>query len=438
LDDLIARVPRVLECLLLCRGEEFASAVLTDSLERVGLERLADIILRDIDQARPSSPIAQHYPKLVATIIQSLLNEAHETTRRYLKRLANSYTLLTFLNHTPDVQSATRKLFSQGKIWLDTTVLLPLLAERVEDDQATWRFTEALTACATAGVEWRVTSGVIREVNAHMNNAFSCSRYQPGTWRGRVPYLYHKFLRTGQSPSDFRKWLSLFRGPERPEDDLAQFLGEQLGIEREDLTDAAMSVDDELRWAADRLWTAAHNERRRHPQKDNDATTRLLIKHDIETYLGVVALRQSEQVTELGYRHWLLTLDHNAWDIRDRLKEEFPNTTPPSPLMSLSFLLNTMAFGGHRSEASRNTEPSIPLILDIELSESMPHDLLQLADDVRRENEGLPEYVIRRKVRDAIDRARRKWGCFSRNPVFEGEDAEQSLGAYELTLDAQG
>jgi len=54
---------------------------------------------------------------------------------------------------------------------------------------------------------------------------------------------------------------------------------------------------------------------------------------------------------------------------------------------------------------------SLPLILDIEMSESMPYDLLGLADKVRKENERLPEYVIRRKVRDAIDRARRRKGC---------------------------
>ena len=426
-DDLILRIPRVLEKLLLSRGEEFVSAVLTDTLHRVGLEQLADIILRDIDDDRPKSPNIEIYPKLVATIIQSLLSMAGEATRIYLKRLANSYTLLTFLNHTPDVQSATRKLFSRGTIWIDTTVLLPLLAERIDEDQSKWRFTEALTACGAAGVKWRVTTGVIQEVNAHMNNAIACSNYTPGNWRGRVPYLYQKFIRAGRAPDDFRVWLSLFRGTERPEDDLAQFLHDVLGINREDLDVEAAKVGDELRWAADRLWTAAHQERRKNAQQHDETTTRILIKHDVETYLGVVALRQSEQVTELGYQHWLLTLDHNAWEIRDRIKEEFKDKTPTSPLMSISFLLNTMAFGGLRSQAGKATEPAIPLILDIEMSESMPHDLLTLADGVRRENAGLPEYVIRRKVRDAIDRARRHWGCFSRNPIFDGVEAGQVI-----------
>jgi hypothetical protein len=50
---------------------------------------------------------------------------------------------------------------------------------------------------------------------------------------------------------------------------------------------------------------------------------------------------------------------------------------------------------------------------------SMPQDILKLADDVRRENEGLPEYVIRRKVRDAIDRARRGRSCSGASSLFE-------------------
>jgi hypothetical protein len=432
LDDISLRVPRVLEHLLLCRGEEFVTATQTGNLNRVGVGQLADLILRDIDAHRPSTTILQHYPKIVATTIHSLLDEGGDITRQYLRRLSNSYTLLTFLNHVPDVQSATKKLFAHGTVWVDTTVLLPLLAERIDEDESNWRFSQAITVCGRAGVEWRVTTGVIQEINAHMNNALTCSQYQAGNWRGRVPYLFHKWVRAGRSAGDFRRWLSLFRGSERPEDDIAQFLHDMLSIRREDLTDQALKVGDELRWAADRLWTAAHRERRRNPQQQDEATTRILIQHDLETYLGVVSLRKSEQVTELGYRHWLLTLDRLAWEIRDRLKDEFAKNTPPSPLMSLSYLLGTIAFGGLRSAAGKLVEPGIPLILDIELAESMPHDLLQLADSVRRENEKLPEYVIRRKVRDAIDKARRRRGCFLQNPVFENEEAEQSLRQYGL------
>lgn len=419
LDDLRLRVPRILQQLLLRRGEAFVTAVLTGNLSRAGFEELGDIILRDLDDDRPQSEIIQHYPKLVATVIQELIAQPTEHTHLYLRRLANSYTLFSFLNHTPDVQSATRKLFSHGTVWVDTTVLLPIFAERLDDDEAKRRLTQVILTCSGAGVEWRVTTGVIQEINAHMNVALSCSQYATGSWNGRIPFLYDKYLNTGRSPTDFRKWLSLFRGSERPEDDIAQFLREVLEIERIDLDDAVSKVDDSLRFAADRLWTTAHEQRRRNAHQMDEMTTRKLIQHDIETYLGVVGLRKSEQVTELGYRHWLLTFDSNAWDIRDRLKEEFHENTPPSPLLSLTFLLNTMTFGPSRAQTSKAAKFTLPLILDIEMSESNTLDIIQIADDVRRENDGLPEYVIRRKVRDAINKARRQRECAEHNSIHE-------------------
>lgn len=424
IEDLIERVPRVLEKLLLRQGEIFVCAVLSNSLDRVGSEQLKDIILQDITAHPPESEIKHQYLKLIATSVQSILGQPDASTHIYLRRLANSYTLLSFLNQTPDVQSATRKLFSHGTIWVDTTVLLPIIAEQLEEDEARRRLTKMFVTCNNSGIELRVTSGVLQEINTHMNKALSCARCSPSEWRGRIPYLYYQFLNSGQPPADFSKWLSLFRGTERPEDDLAQFLNDIFGMRRENLGEYAMQVDNELRFAADRLWTSAHKNRRRDVQQIDDATTRQLIQHDIETYLGVIALRQKEDVTELGYRHWLLTLDSNAWKIRDLLKDEFRRNTPPSPLLSLSFLLNSMTFGPGRNYVGKINELKLPFILDVEMSESLPHDIIKTADQVRRDNEGLPEYVIRRKVRDAIDKARRRRGVIGPSNLFDNEVAE--------------
>lgn len=420
LEDLKIRVPRVIEQLLFLRGEVFVTAVLTDQLSRFGLDDLSDIIIRDLDRHPKSSSIIQHYPKIILSAIKGLLAQPDVPMQLYLRRLSTSYTLLSLLNQTPDVQSATKKLFSQGKVWIDTTVLLPLIAEQLEDKQQR-RLSKIINTCRNAGTEFKVTNGVIQEIIAHMNNAIACSQITSGTWRGRVPYLYYHYLHTGQSRDDFRKWISLFRGSERPEEDLLSFFTEFYGFECVDLEDAARKVDEKFRWAVDRLWSDAHKRRRKNSQQSDEATTQLLIKHDVETYLGVIALRQGEEVSELGYRHWLLTLDTNAWDIRDTLKQEFPDKTSPSPLLSLSFLVNNITFGPDRRLLGKSDELSVPLILDLEISESMPYDILEIADRVRRENESLPEYVIRRKVRDAIDKARRHRGCLQYNNIFDTE-----------------
>lgn len=422
--DIQIRVPRIIEKFMLHQGEEFAAAVRADRLNRISYKELLDIILADIDQFRPQTELLANYPKLLSTIIQNLMGNASASTCSYLRRLSNSYTLLSFLNQTPDVQAATRKLFSHGKVWLDTTVLLPLFAEQLQDDENSRKFSTIFGICSEMGVEFRVTTGIIQEVNAHMNKALSCSRHQPASWVGRVPYLYHYYLQTGKPGEDFSKWVSLFRGDARQEDDLAQFLQDEMHIQLENLEAELDDVPNELRWAADRLWTEAHKKRRKDGVALDDDTIRILIKHDIETYLGVYARRQNETVSELGYKHWLLTFDKNAWAVRDALRQEFQKDAPGSPLLSITFLINSMNFGPARSRAQEMSKITLPVLLDIEMKESMPHDILVIADSVRKEHEGLPEYVIRRKVRDAIDYARKRKACTEPEEESENEPTE--------------
>jgi hypothetical protein len=431
-EDLKIRVPRVIEKVLLRGGEAFVTAVLTDRLARVSLRDLADITLTDLSDFPTLGKIPHHYPNIISTAIQGLLSHPEVSTRQYLKRLSSSYTLLSFLNQTPDVQAATKKLFAHGTVWIDTTVLLPLLAENIEDEEQR-KLTRIMSACRNVGTEFRVTTGIIEEIDAHMNLAVRCSEY--ATWQGRVPYLFEQYLQTGRSRLEFRKWISLFKGTERPIDDLLQYFGEVFNIERADLGEAELRVGDDLRWAVSRLWSDAHTNRRGRSHNHDESTTRRLIDHDVETYLGVIALRQKEQVSELGFRNWLLTLDSIAWDIRDQLKEEFPDRTPPSPLLSLSFLVNNMTFGPNRSLVGRNDELSLPPILDFELSESMPYDLVEMADRVRRENDDLPEFVIRRKVRDEVDKARRSRGCSLSDTIpEEGDELDAAADSSEPRL----
>ena len=129
----------------------------------------------------------------------------------------------------------------------------------------------------------------------------------------------------------------------------------------------------------------------------------------MESYVGIIGLRETETVSELGYKHWWLTIDSLAWKIRNTLKEEL-DRPPSSPLMSLDFLANTLTFGPSRSKFTRQNEEMLPLFLEADASEYMPKELIEIADRVRSKNEGLPEYVIRRKVRDTCDRMKRRYG----------------------------
>ena len=405
-DDLSERVSRILEELLLKRGEFFVSAVASGTLTHIGLGDLTDLIMKDLAEYRPGGRGVHFMPHLLSAVIRELLAEGLAATQSYLTRLSNSYTLFAFLKETPDVQSATRKLFSHGTVWLDTTVLLPFFAEHLKDDPMEGRFARTFEACRRVGMELRVTSGIVEEIVSHMDIALRCSRYTDSRWEGDTPYLYHQFICTGRKPGEFRGWLELFRGEQRAEEDVAQFLAEVGGIEREDLSRAEGRVRRDIRAAAAREWGEAHRRRRQWGETD-EATQQILIRHDLETYLGVVGRRSSEVVSELGYRHWLLTLDSSAWRIRDKLRQEFGSRALSSPLLSLSFLVNNLTFGPGRGFGDGTSGKAMPILLDVEMSESMPHDFHRLAEEVRTENEGLPEHVIRRRVRDAIDKKRR-------------------------------
>lgn len=412
LKDLRVRVPRIIERFLLKKGEIFASAVMTDTVRKIGFNDIDDIIIADINAHRPQTKIIQHYPTVVRTIIKMVLSESTPVTQRYLRKLSNSYTLFSFLRETPDVQSATRKIFSYGKVWLDTTVILPVIAEQFEEDVNQRRFTKLFITSSKAGIELRVTSGVLQEIISHMKRALACSKIPASSWQGRIPFLYYRYISSGGIPMEFESNLSIFRGDERPEEDIAGFLNDCLGIERESLAIEAETIESDLRIAVERLWTEAHKQRRQHVTPDYDeSTTNQLIQHDVETYLGVISLRREETTTELGYKHWLLTLDKIAWQIRDKLKEEFPNKYIASPLLSLDFLANNLTFGPEREKLTASDEESLPLVLDAEIRESASEDIIGIADSVRKENEGLSDYTIKRKVRDACDKARRRRGC---------------------------
>ena len=94
--DLVARIPRLIEMLLLRRGEVFVSTVITGNLHRLGLEQLTDIVLKDLEANRPPDNIRHHLPGIIAAIVHNLFARPKDSTQHYLRRLANSYTLFSF------------------------------------------------------------------------------------------------------------------------------------------------------------------------------------------------------------------------------------------------------------------------------------------------------------------------------------------------------
>jgi hypothetical protein len=82
-------------------------------------------------------------------------------------------------------------------------------------------------------------------------------------------------------------------------------------------------------------------------------------------------------------------------------------------MMSPDFLRNYLTFGPLRRLVPRTLEEALPVVADVQLSPYVPPELLSIANEVRLANRDLPERVIRRRVRDALDAARLRRGRLS-------------------------
>ena len=85
--------------------------------------------------------------------------------------------------------------------------------------------------------------------------------------------------------------------------------------------------------------------------------------------------------------------------------------------MSADFLVNYLSIGPVRFKAAKDAEATLPIALDIGSFAELPSDLLNEAERIRREAGDLPEHIVRRRVRDCLDSAKRRPGHMTREGI---------------------
>jgi hypothetical protein len=409
----LTRVARAAtDAVLFERSQAFAMAVETGTLAVLADTDFTGTLTAEISKAKLPKVPKVDWLMLLRLCVREVLTSEDPTIQKYLRSLVDSYTLLAFLKQTPDVQGVVEKMFSHGMLWLDATVVLPLLADKLaasEGDKG--RFTRMIDAARDAGLKLFVTPGVIEEVERHMNRAVTCVRMNYGQWEGSIPYLLERYVESGQSLVSFPAWLENFRGNARPLQDLAEYLHEEFGIVERSLEAECDAAPAELRNALQQIWYDRYERRREKygTQLDQTAITRL-VNHDVECYTGVVQLRSKERASPFGYSAWWLTVDRHAFDLKARLQPLMTTPPPDSPVMSADFLVNYLAFGPVRQRVTKAQESQLPLLMVLGNAARLTPDLMIEAEHVRSQLKDLPERVIRRQVRDHLDRARSRIG----------------------------
>jgi hypothetical protein len=408
------RVRRILDCFLLRKGEEFAAAVALDQCVAMRDDSLDVLVANDFAKTDDTTKLGAEAIAAVRSTLTEVLQRSNVKVQQYLREMADGYTLFGFLRAVPDVQNAVRKVFRDGIIWLDTTILLPVLAETLlyPEEQIV---TKLLRAASDTGMELRVTSGVIEEIERHINRCITYVRGQTGAWIGGVPFLYAMFAFSGQAADAFIPWVAFFCDKRHPREDIAEYLSEEWGVKIEDLTELVEETPEGLRWEVDRIWREAHEARRSSSLADFDNfVIDRLVKHDVECFLGVLAKRKAVPNGGLGYIHWWLTLDKTVRDFEQKLKESLGPTAPSAPVISPDFLADYLAVGPNRSQLSKVTESTLPVAMFDMLPDHIPVELLAIADDVRRECGTIDVRLMRRKLRDVVEDLKSRKGPLSR------------------------
>lgn len=427
-EELIIKALRsIAQKVLLERSQAFALAVQSGSLSELADNDFTNVIVTEISDIKLPKIKGLDWVQVLRTGVRMILTSNNSVIQEYLRSLSDSFTLLAFLKKTPDVQKVVEKMFSSGSIWLDTTIVLPLIADTLlkEYDSDVGRFTRMIDAAKDVGFKLYVTPGVVEEIERHMNRAKTCAQMINGKWQGSVPFLLEKFIVSGRSRASFAQWLENFRGDARPLEDISIYLSDEFKINTRSLEDESQNASHELRHALEQIWS----ERYKHRQEkygavlDDIAVTRL-IAHDVECYSGVVGLRKKQASSPFGYNEWWLTVDKQAFDLKDKLKARMSDAVPDSPVMSADFMVNYLAFGPSRRKVDKIKESHLPVLMIMGNTSYLTPELLQEAERLREQYSEMPERVIRRHVRDFLDGAKSKIGPVS-NLGINGKELDE-------------
>ncbi|MGE2737344.1 hypothetical protein [Mycolicibacterium vaccae] len=402
----VAALREIIERLLLDYGEQFTVAIATGKAPEATKEKLEHLLTEMSFKTHLSNALA-------AEVIEMVLTEGTDETDAHLRRLLDSYTVLALLKSTPDVQKTLRKVFSGGQIWLDTIVILPLMAEELYTSAKPMH--DLIEACRISEIKLYVTTGVIEELDAHIHSCVQTAR--SGTSSYRLPFLLREYITQGYPRKGFTKWQEIFRGPDNPVLDIEEYLKDEFGIVRHDLKTEVDKVNSELRIAAQDYWREEQQKRRSNSGIDA-ATLDRLVAHDVENSVGVVQLRGQTNPGPTGYQHWWLTTDRIARGFSAAL-ESVLGEPIASPVIDPSFLVQLLRFRPHTPEEATAALERFPVLMGLAKMDAIPGDMIDVIEEIRAEIPTLNRRLIKRRLRDQINR--RKAGV-------HGEPAEDAPG----------
>jgi hypothetical protein len=384
-------VRRCIEGMMWEYGEQFVDALRGSSPVNL---LFGDIFEHYLTSAGFESKLSQAE---ISRAIQTVVEEGCDDGKAFLGRLLDSYTILALLKSTPDVQKALRKVVSGDQIWVDTSFLLPVLADRMGGGEHP--FETLVETCNAVGIRLFVTDGVIQEIDAHLRICVAVARRI--STPPRYPYLLAKFIENGHPVNAFPDWQEDIRGELQPLSDITEYLKDEHHIAIRSLTSEVEVAPAELRLAATEYLRQFH-ELRRGADVDAFSVDRL-IDHDVESIVGVIELRKLHRDTPGSYRYWWLTLDRKARTVTSALTDE-TGRQYDNVAISPGYLAQLIRLAPSILSSKPKPAGHTLILLDLARSQSISPAVVEKIETLRESIPGLTSRRIRRVIRDELNR----------------------------------
>jgi hypothetical protein len=402
-DAILDAIDETFQAVLEQVGNEFAEGVRTGDggLRHGDIYPVASTV--GVRRSRPFRALGltpRQLSELMTDVVAHALIRPSGALQQYLRQLADAYTLLAFTRSATDVQAAVGHFFSKGKLVLDASVLLPLFAETTvpEEDR---RYTNLFAAAREAGMTLHVTEAVLNEIETHFGRCMYCISRAPGEWIGDEPFVLQHWRALAGGDGSFRDFAQQFRERLGDVDSIEQFLADEVGAVRTDMHDAVERFPAMTRHELTEVWRPLKH----HPPHRSDVERDMLLSHDVEMYIGVLGMRKDEAREVFGYEAWWVTIDGSAYRVGKVAKEQGVQL-PSRPCMSPGFLSSALAFGPAKSKLGLEQRLQLPVALEIQRFGWGSPELTTVADRIREENAGKPEWLIRNKARKAVNKVK--------------------------------
>jgi hypothetical protein len=320
---------------------------------------------------------------------------------KHLRAKADLFIIHAFMQVTPDVQAACRKLLGGDILYLDTTVLIRCIAEYYSPaDQRPLLHT--LQGARKMGYRLRTWRPYIAELVSHLkgpivlewlNHYKSLPTDQMEDLLRTAPTLiavFHRYV--ASSGGNLERIVEEIIGKTNEHENAIEFLMQLFNIETQDLP-ASDGDDEALRT---RVWGVWLENKKKHHNMSDDRFE-LLVRNDVNAYVALVKLRRQNrpQGANYGYKTWYLTFDRMPWRIAKVL---FPQRDALHEVaMSYSFLMNSVAALVNVG-AVKLPDEILPATTVLDETEMVPSELRAAYQEVYVPNE--KPFLRERKLRD--------------------------------------